>query len=67
MSDEDVERRLDRSLKNFFSLYRLLADAWDIFDNSDAEHKQVVRCNEEGLQISDSKLYQQWSKLGGQE
>ena len=63
--DEDVERRLDRSLKNFFNLYRPLANAWDIFDNSDVEPRLVVKFNEDGLHIMDNKLYRQWCKLGG--
>ena len=63
--DADVKRRLDRSLSNFFSLYMPLADAWDIFDNSAAKPVLVVKSNEKGLQVFDTKLYQQWAKSGG--
>jgi predicted ABC-type ATPase len=62
--DADVKRRLERSLKNFFSLYMSLADGWDIFDNSAQEPVLVVKYNETGLQIFDQTLYQQWKKLG---
>ena len=65
--DVDVERRLSRSLKNFFGLYKVLADSWEIFDNSYIEPKPVVKFNEEGLQISDKELYQQWVKSGGKQ
>ena len=63
--DEDVQRRLDRSLNNFFNLYMPLADAWDIFDNSDMKPVLVVKLNEDGLQIFNRSLYQQWIKSGG--
>jgi predicted ABC-type ATPase len=63
--DADVKRRLDRSLKNFLDLYMPLADAWDIFDNSGAEPRLVVKCNEKGLQIIDKAHYERWIKSGG--
>ena len=65
MPDVDVERRLGRSLKNFFDLYRPLADSWDIFDNSYIEPKPIVKFNEKGLNVSDKELYQKWMKSGG--
>ena len=65
MPDEDVKRRLERSLKNFFDLYMPLANAWDIFDNSAANPALIVKFNERGLQVLDKKLYQQWVKSGG--
>jgi predicted ABC-type ATPase len=63
--DEDVERRLDRSTKNFFGLYMPLANAWDIFDNSGLKPALIVKSNEKGLQIFDKDLYQHWIKFGG--
>ncbi len=62
--DGDVERRLSRSLKNFFELYVPLAYSWDIFDNSYIKPRAVVKFNEEGLHVSDKALYQKWMKLG---
>ena len=67
VSDEDVKRRLERSLKNFFDLYMPLADAWDIFDNSAAKPTLIVKFNEKGLQVLNKKLYQQWAKFGGKQ
>ena len=58
--DVDVERRLERSLGNFFGLYMPLADAWDIFDNSSIEPVLIVKFNEKGLQVFNKPLYQQW-------
>ncbi len=54
--DADVERRLGRSLKNFFNLYSPLADAWDIF-NSQAKPELIAKFNEKGLKVLDKKLY----------
>jgi predicted ABC-type ATPase len=34
---DDVLRRFDRSWTNFMGIYRLLADAWSVYDNSGAE------------------------------
>jgi predicted ABC-type ATPase len=34
VEDEIVRRRYDRSLRNFFTLYRALADEWEVYDNS---------------------------------
>ena len=32
---EDVARRFDRSWQNFVNSYRLVADSWIVYDNSD--------------------------------
>ena len=37
MSDDIVERRYWRGLRNFFNLYRPLADTWTLCDNSGEE------------------------------
>ena len=63
--DIDVQRRLERSLNNFFSLYNSMADAWDFFDNSGMKPLLVAKSNEKGLQILNQTLYQQWVKSGG--
>jgi predicted ABC-type ATPase len=44
-----VRRRFGRSLQNFFSHYRLLADSWILFDNSGAA-PTVIAFMEEGKQ-----------------
>jgi len=35
---EDIQRRYLRTVKNFFQLYRPLAQTWSVYDNSDREH-----------------------------
>jgi predicted ABC-type ATPase len=39
----DVVRRFDRSWNNFCRHYRLLADAWSVYDNSAAKPKLLER------------------------
>jgi predicted ABC-type ATPase len=34
VEDEIVRRRYERSLRNLFTLYRALADEWEVYDNS---------------------------------
>ncbi len=43
----DVIRRFGRSSKNFHALYRPLADAWAIYDNSGAAPRLLERVHEE--------------------
>ncbi len=40
----DVVRRFDRSWENFRSLYRPLADAWAVYDNSEETPRLLERC-----------------------
>lgn len=37
-----VRRRYERSLSNFFTLYRPLADDWQVYDNSSGEQPRLV-------------------------
>jgi len=39
----DVLRRFDRSWRNFQESYRLLADAWSVYDNSGSNPRLVER------------------------
>jgi predicted ABC-type ATPase len=56
--DADVERRLGRSLKNFFDLYSSLADAWDIVNNSGPQPEWIVNFNAKGTRITNKALYE---------
>jgi predicted ABC-type ATPase len=60
--DIDVKRRLGRSLRNFFDLYSPLADAWDIFNNSEERPELVVKFNEKGMQVLDEEIYERLKK-----
>ena len=39
----DVLRRFNRSSTNFYVIYRLLADAWLVYDNSGAKPRLVEK------------------------
>jgi predicted ABC-type ATPase len=53
-----VRRRFERSIRNFFTVYRSLADSWILFDNS-AESPAVVALENQGeLRIINSEGYQ---------
>jgi len=45
VSAETVERRYWRGLRNFFRLYRPVADTWTLCDNSREELIVVARCS----------------------
>jgi predicted ABC-type ATPase len=40
--DDTVRRRFERSLRNFFELYRPLADRWSVYDNSGRDQPRVI-------------------------
>jgi predicted ABC-type ATPase len=42
VAEDIVRRRYERSLLNFFSLYRPLADEWQVYDNSSGERPVLV-------------------------
>jgi predicted ABC-type ATPase len=52
-----VRRRFDRSIKNFLRVYRNVADAWVLFDNS-ATTPAIIAFEKQGkLNIIDRELY----------
>ena len=54
---EDVRRRFQRSLSNFFNLYKPLLDSWMLFDNS-ADLPRLIADEESGnLTVIDDKLF----------
>lgn len=48
-----VRRRFDRGLRNFFELYRPLADQWFLYDNSNLTAPQVVA---RGRQLDETEI-----------
>ncbi len=40
--DDVVRRRYAAGLKNFFTLYRPIVDAWQIFDNSGCDGYELI-------------------------
>ncbi len=64
---EDVKRRFERSISNFFKIYRLPANSWLLFDNS--ERKPTLIAKKENLHIDIRKdtLFQKILNKAGAE
>jgi predicted ABC-type ATPase len=61
----DIRRRFERSAKNFFSAYRLMADRWIIYDNS-REFPKIVAFRSDGkLHIIRKLLYRKLVRAYG--
>ena len=60
-----VRRRYARGVRKFFSLYRALADAWVIYDNSRAGYPAAVASGVGGEhRIFDEALWLLFSEVG---
>lgn len=55
--EEDVRRRFQRSKINFWKTYRLTADIWFLFYNSDAMFEQVALGDGTGYAVTADKLF----------
>ena len=52
-----VRRRFDRSIRNFLTRYRPLADSWNLYDNTSTTPK-IIASHEQGqLRIVETKRY----------
>lgn len=52
-----VRRRFERSMRNFFQHYRVLADSWILFDNSGAAPDIIALEKRGKLRIMRKELY----------
>ena len=66
VAEADVRRRHGRSARNFFDLYRPLADAWIVFENPDGQPHQVVAAGagDEVEWVGDEELWNSLSLAG---
>lgn len=55
--EDIVRRRFHKGLRNFFHIYRPLADTWTIFDNSTEIPKSIATKDSGGLTILNDSLY----------
>ena len=55
---EDVQRRFDRSINNFFKLYSPLLNKWMFFDNSDIKPSLIAKKNNGGIDVVNEELFQ---------
>ncbi|MBU1122759.1 MAG: hypothetical protein ABIH71_07610 [Candidatus Omnitrophota bacterium] len=54
---EDVKRRFERSISNFFKTYRLLVDSWMIFNNAEIKPELVVKKDNGNIDIINEELF----------
>lgn len=55
--EDDIRRRYDLGLRNFFALYQPLVDEW-VFYNGPVDQEQIIASYEDGqLTIVDSNLW----------
>ncbi len=56
---EDVLRRYNRSLKNFFELYLPMADEWQLFDNSGSDCLPVAVWKNGEINVTEPSLFKE--------
>jgi predicted ABC-type ATPase len=56
--DEDVRRRFDRSIKNFWSIYRHISDIWALYSNMEQSTLVAKFANGETEILVDEKYNQ---------
>ncbi len=59
---EDVRRRFNRGISNFFNLYDPLLDSWTLFDNSKAKPVLIAKRRNGHREIFDEKLFELFYK-----
>ncbi len=62
--EEDVRRRYRRGISNFLHVYRRLADAWTLFDNSGQSPREVAFALGDEPTILDADAFQRFLKAG---
>lgn len=55
--DEDVIRRYNRSLYNFWNKYKALVDSWEVHYNGISYFQLVMESEFQGIEIVNEKLY----------
>jgi len=56
---KDVKRRFDRSICNFFKMYRPLLDSWMFFNNAEMNPKLIAKRTNAHIDIADEELFEQ--------
>ncbi len=54
---EDIKRRFERSLINFFKIYQSMLNSWLLFDNSGREPKLIVEKNNLCIKVYNECLF----------
>src|SRR5262249_9630543 len=55
-----IRQRYERSMHNFFSLYRALADSWFWYDNTESATPRLIACGDAtNVLVADEAIWQQ--------
>ena len=63
--EADIRRRFDRSLRNFWTAYRFLADDWAVMYNAGSEFQDVAFGAADSISIRNEALFKQFIDLAG--
>jgi predicted ABC-type ATPase len=63
--ESDIRRRFDRSLRNFWMVYRLLADDWAIVYNAASDFQDVAFGAGGNMSVRDEAMFRQFIELAG--
>lgn len=61
--DEDVRRRFERGINNFWNMYRQMSDNWILVNNSETSFEQVAIKGTKNLEILNELLFSSFNKL----
>ena len=62
--EETIRRRYQRSLENFFRLYRPIADSWEFYDNEKLESPRLIAIGNATMELVDDDNL--WTRIKGQ-
>jgi predicted ABC-type ATPase len=62
--EDTIRRRYQRSLENFFRLYRPIADSWEFYDNEKRESPRLIAIGNATMEIAEDELL--WTKIKAQ-
>ena len=62
---EDIKRRFDRSILNFFKIYQPLLDSWMLFNNAQMKPKLIAKKTNAHIDIIDEELFAQITERAG--
>jgi len=65
VATEDVKRRFNRSINNFFKLYMPLLDKWMLFNNSGVKPSLIAKKNNGGVEIINKELFKKILRKAG--
>lgn len=65
ISDEDVERRFSRSIRNFWHMYRFMADQWQLVLNGEDEFSFIAEGAGNEYNVLNEQAFSQFYEVAG--